>query len=133
MAKFFDQWKRAAMVGIAGVVVILSVLAVTVFYILNNDDDYSAPTPQDSQAITVEGEFVCLPKEGPGPHTAECAFGLLADDGTYYQLDFTELTSKDPTAVGNFQTGERGRITGIYKMQESTYVSEGVVAVESVR
>lgn len=133
MAKLFEKWKRTTVIAVVGAIVILVALVATVVYLANNNDVNPSSTPQNTQTITVEGEFVCLPKEGDGPHTLECTFGLLADDGTYYQLDFTELTGKDPTAIGNFQTGERGRITGIYKTQESIYVSEGVITVESVR
>lgn len=44
--------------------------------------------------VTVKGEIACLPKKGKGPHTMECAIGLLADDGNYYSL--INLSEVDP-------------------------------------
>lgn len=133
MAKFFEKRKRITIVAVVGAVIVLVALAVAAVYVASNSNNGSNSVPRSNQTITVEGDFVCLPKEGDGPQTTECAFGLLADDGTYYRLDFTELLRDDSTVISNFQVGERGRITGIYQTQESIYVSEGVIEVESVR
>lgn len=98
----------------------------------STNQDNQGSTPANGETITVEGEYVCLPKEGDGPQTLECALGLSAADGTYYALDFTQLMGGDPTAAGAYNTGDQLRITGTYEAHESIYLSEGVITVESV-
>ena len=44
--------------------------------------------------VTINGEVTCLPKKGNGPHTMECAIGLLAENGDYYSL--INLSEVDP-------------------------------------
>ncbi|MDB5238894.1 MAG: hypothetical protein JWO00_229 [Candidatus Parcubacteria bacterium] len=46
------------------------------------------PSPV-SATTTVAGTFACLPHKGPGPSTMECAFGMKADSGAYYALDWS--------------------------------------------
>lgn len=61
--------------------------------------------------VTLTGDYVCLPHRGvkPGdPTTAECAFGLLTDNGRYYAVDLSAVTFP----AGFLHPGDRVRIPG---------------------
>jgi hypothetical protein len=98
--------------------IIITVLLIAVlaggFYTLNSyiykekQADVSEFTPQ---RMTLTGKQVCLPhKDTSGPQTLECAFGMQADNGFYYALDFG-LMSQTPPEVLN---GERFRASGVF-------------------
>jgi hypothetical protein len=56
-------------------------------------------TPKD---VTLSGTYTCLPHmDTTGPQTDECAFGLKADDGTYYAVNF----GASANAMEQFQSG----------------------------
>ncbi len=57
---------------------------------------------------TLTGLYVCLPAQGDGPQTMECALGFLADrDQSYYALDTNSLKN-----YIIYPTGTRLKITG---------------------
>ncbi len=63
-----------------------------------------------SKRATLSGTFVCLPhKDTTGPQTAECAFGMKADDGNYYGLDFHMSSQTVPT----LNIGDKFRASGL--------------------
>ncbi|HEY1037119.1 MAG TPA: hypothetical protein VGE62_00890 [Candidatus Paceibacterota bacterium] len=63
------------------------------------------------QQVSVQGEYLCLPKKNAGGiQTMECALGLKADNGAYYALDLTGLAGKD--AILSFATGTRIKVSG---------------------
>lgn len=69
---------------IAALLAILA-LAFGVHYV---DSRLNIPAPggNDKMAVSLEGEMVCLPHKGDGPHTLECAFGVRDDEGNYFGL-----------------------------------------------
>jgi len=87
---------------------------------------------------TVDGTYVCLPhRDTEGPQTMECAFGLRAEDGTHYALDFTILRASD--IMSNLITGEAVRVEGTFVPVEhldtstwAKYAIEGIVRVTSL-
>jgi hypothetical protein len=87
------------------------------------------PAPQ-----TIVGTWECLPpKDSTGPHTLECAFGILADKGGHYAID-TRLMSQNPL---DFPTGTKVRVTGIVTPAESLnsiqkYDIVGIISVTSI-
>ncbi len=47
-----------------------------------------------SSTTTIRGMFVCLPhKDTSGPQTMECAFGMKANNGLHYALDFSDSST----------------------------------------
>jgi|GEM_PF-5036954 len=60
--------------------------------------------------VTLRGAFECLPhKNRRGPVALECAFGLKAEDGLHYALDFSKLTLED---YAHIPTGQKLEVTG---------------------
>jgi hypothetical protein len=99
----------------------------------NTGDEDNKPKDM-GDAATFEGEYECLPKSGPGPHTMECAFGLLADDGKHYGLDMTEIYDSPDLAPGfSYQIGDRLRVSGTLQGEPVTgHESSGTFKVQSV-
>lgn len=70
-------------------------------------------TPQN---ITLSGTYTCLPHmDTTGPQTTECAFGIKADDGSYYAVNFGESAD----AIELFQSGEYVRAEGFLIIKEA--------------
>lgn len=118
-------------IAIAVAILVVLVVALMVF---RPDTDSSTKPPADTPPLseqTVEGEAVCLPhKDTSGPQTLECAFGIKLDDGTYYALRDTDQNYKN---VSSLQTGERYRVTGTLKPENSDkYQSTGTLTVTSI-
>lgn len=62
-----------------------------------------APTTTDG-TVSISGSLGCLPHKGSGPQTMECAYGLKADNNTWYALSLSdgniyEYTSKEQLVV----------------------------------
>jgi hypothetical protein len=56
------------------------------------------------QNVTLSGTFECLPhRDTRGPQTDECAFGIKADSGEHYAVNFGASAS----AMQQFQSGSR--------------------------
>jgi len=111
------------------IVLLAGILIYAVITIAGGKDNSSGKSPATSQQITVEGEYVCLPKTGSGPYTQECAFGVKVADDLYYALDFTQVGGD--VVLGGLRVGDKVRITGVFQSVESIYVSEGVIEVAS--
>jgi|SRR3989344_6204316 len=96
------------------------------------------PTPEVSPAgpITVNGEISCLPKQGAGQQTLECAIGLKGLDGRYYGLEnLFELDPEHKFSAG----GLRVEVSGTFSPEEmkgpggSKYDVVGVIDVTSIK
>lgn len=79
---------------------------------------------QASTRVTVEGEIVCLPKKGDGPHTMECALGIKDKDGHHYAVTGSKK-------IG-YETGKTVRVSGTLKPADSdtTYDIVGTIAAD---
>lgn len=65
----------------------------------------------NQQQIIVEGEVTCLPhRDTSGPTTMECAYGLKADDGSYYGLNAATLPPNEPV---EYDVGDRISVKGV--------------------
>lgn len=85
--------------------------------------------------ITINGEITCLPKKGNGPHTMECAIGLLADDGKYYSL--INLSEVDPDykfSEGGLRVTVHGTLTPESKTgpDGNRYNTDGSINVKNI-
>ncbi|HRH26329.1 MAG TPA: hypothetical protein PLF31_02570 [Candidatus Paceibacterota bacterium] len=64
---------------------------------------------------TLTGTYMCLPHTNTtGPQTEECVFGLKADDGTYYAVDFYLMSSMVPS----IKSGDRITASGVLTLIE---------------
>lgn len=83
---------------IAALLAILA-LAFGVHYV---DSRLNIPAPnndKDKMAVSLEGEMVCLPHKGDGPHTLECTYGVRDDDGNHFGLIDTRPQQMPETDV----------------------------------
>jgi hypothetical protein len=118
------------------VIVVIIILAWGVFMYGNNNQGTPEPlTPIDLTQTSFTGEFVCLPhKNTDGPQTMECAFGLKADDGNYFALDFgtsTELMNQ-PMNTPITVKGQLTPIEAISSNLGQIYNIRGIIRVEAV-
>jgi hypothetical protein len=90
-----------------------------------------------SGPITVRGSFVCLPhRDTSGPTTMECAFGLKAENGVHYGVDF----SSTPGSAFDYPMEKTHIVKGDFTPVETLpnddrmgiYAIEGVIKVTSV-
>lgn len=111
---------------------VLSIAAVTSRNGATPADEGRPPT--SGQTITVEGEYVCLPKSGDGPHTMECAFGLRTDDGEHYGIGFEDIIEESTIHPGtDYAIGDQLRVTGTFhEVENSIYDSLGTIEAESI-
>lgn len=110
-------------------------LLVAGFYAFNAyiyDQKQADPGDVVSYRATLEGEVVCLPHVGDGPHTMECAYGLKTDVGEHYALDLTLMSQQHAP----LETGERisanGTVTPVEMLSTDhwrTYDIEGIFSV----
>jgi hypothetical protein len=80
--------------------------------------------------VTFAGEIVCLPHKGnPEVTTMECAFGLKADNGSYYGI--TNMYSG--SHIADIGVGEHVEITGILREPRTNEIYDivGVIDVEN--
>jgi hypothetical protein len=90
----------------------------------------------NNQKVVLEGQVVCLPhRDTSGPTTMECAYGLKTDDGKYYGLDNTGLSSATPP---EYDVGDRLSVEGTLVPQDQipsnfwqTYNVSGFMAMEA--
>ncbi len=94
------------------------------------------PSEMMLSTTTVTGQSACLPQKGNGPSTMECAFGMKADDGTYYALDWSGTGA---SAFG-LPMGRSYSVTGLFVPAEAlndahwqTYDIAGVIKVASYK
>ena len=86
--------------------------------------------PPKKEAVSLEGEIVCLPhKNTEGPQTLECASGLKTDEGTHYGLSSKDSASPLTAAAGS---KKRASANGVLEpATDDTYDIKGVIVVES--
>ncbi len=87
------------------------------------------PTVGTGTETTLTGKITCLPHKGDGPHTMECAFGLVTAEGNHYALQ--NLWDVAPTIT---DTEVRVRVTGVVSTPAANekYDIVGVVKVTKV-
>jgi hypothetical protein len=126
------------------IIAVVALIAIAVFILYRDREEIekNTPTPSPSSSagvtnvptnVTLQGEYVCLPKKGDGPHTLECAFGIKADDGNHYSL------SMNPGIAGaNVPTGSHIKVTGLLVPIEQistdmwrSYDIRGIISVET--
>jgi hypothetical protein len=129
-----------------GVIVGIAVLIGVAGYFVVNQRSTSDSTPTPSSTsigdvptpgrITVIGEITCLPKQGSGPQTMECAIGLKGDDGRYYGLK--NLFAHDPQYKFS-RTGLRVEVSGLFSFEKTLgpagakYEVVGTIDVASIK
>ena len=93
-----------------------------------NGPNFIKEAEQPGPARSFEGTAVCLPhRDTSGPQTLECAVGLLADDGTHYQLRIDQPVGELAMSAGS---KKQFRITGtLEKIPSEQYQSEGIITV----
>lgn len=128
---------------IVSFVIIVALIAGGVYF-LNKENkslvqNLPTPTPtvppDSPQRVTFEGQYVCLPHKGDGPHTLECAFGMKTDDGNHYALD---IGPSRENQYPNLPTGSRIKVTGMLTLIErlstdfwQRYDIKGIISVET--
>jgi hypothetical protein len=60
-------------------------------------------------SVTLSGIVVCLPHKESGPHTKECAIGLMTPDRKHYALDLSRVTMME----GGLQVSDRMTANGV--------------------
>lgn len=78
--------------------------------------DTQTPSDDTPQNVTLSGTFECLPhKDAHAPQMEECVFGLKADDGTHYVVNF----GASARAMELFQSKARITAEGILVPKEA--------------
>jgi hypothetical protein len=135
MTKAKKTGKRKILEIIVEAVLAIVLIFAGFLWLFNKNDADSGkntPAPSAGERLTVEGEYACLPKEGPGPHTLECGFGLRTSDNTYYQLELED--NVDPSTGFPYAIGDRLQVSGTFRQDpDSIYTSVGILEVESVK
>ncbi len=103
---------------VTGVVVALAVAVVGYFIFVGPTQQ--VPLNQNLDAtpknVTLSGTYVCLPHlDTTGPQTEECAFGLKADSGEYYAVNF----GASADAMNQFQSGRHITAEGNVVIKEA--------------
>lgn len=86
-----------------------------------------APTTTDG-TVSISGSLGCLPHKGSGIHTMECAYGLQADDGTWYGLSLSDGN------IHEYTSKEQLLVTGTLTPADAneTYDIVGTIAVDTI-
>lgn len=119
---------------IAGAVVALGAAAFLLFFNASSEAILDQDMSAAPRTMTLSGTYECLPhKDTSGPQTMECAFGLRADDGKYYAVDF----GSSADSMDRFQSGARITAEGFFVAKEllstdhwQKYNMEGIFTVE---
>lgn len=82
--------------------------------------------------VTISGTILCLPhKNQTGPQTMECAYGLKADNNTYYGLIDSDPTYKN---ISSIPMNKKVEVTGIINLTtNSIYDTIGTLTVQSIK
>lgn len=110
-----------------GAVIILALLVIGGYIPLRQS---SQVPPLRSKDISTTGTIVCLPVKEGGAKTEECAIGLAADDGTFY-----ELTGLDQAEIvdGTISVGKVVEISGALTQEnQSDYDTGGTITVDTL-
>lgn len=102
-----------------GIIAIL-VVVVGYFFILEltgqGVQKQEAPIDSTPKSITLVGTYLCLPHiDTTGPQTEECAFGIQADTGEFYAVNF----GASAQAMQQFQANARVRAEGFVVPKEA--------------
>lgn len=98
----------AIMVVIVGYFLVLQIWGLSV---MEGDDIDSTPQP-----MVLEGTYLCLPHlDTSGPQTEECAFGIQADTGEFYAVNF----GASADAMQQFQANARIHAEGFFVPKEA--------------
>lgn len=121
--------KALLLAGLAAVVLVAGFYAFNAYIYAEKQGD---PGDIVTYRATLEGEVVCLPHVGDGPHTMECAYGLKTDADEYYALDLALMSQEH----GPLETGERisanGSVTPVEMLSSDhwrRYDIEGIFSV----
>lgn len=114
---------------------IIALLGYFAYMQMSSDSITAAPIDPTPQEMTVTGTYTCLPHaDTTGPQTDECAFGLKADDGTYYAVNFGQSAD----AMAQFRSGAHVTLDGFFVRKEALstdhwdkYQMEGIFTVTS--
>ena len=74
-----------------------------------------AQTDTTKKILPVTGTYVCLPLIDTAAKTADCAFGLKTDDGTYYAVNYESQAGY----MDQFQAGKRISAKGYITLEEN--------------
>lgn len=125
--------KRTIVLG--GIAVVAA--AAGIFYLMPREKDVAkVPLDPTPQRMTISGTYECLPHlDTTGPQTQECAFGLKADDGTHYAVNF----GASADAMSQFQGGKHVTAEGFLVIKEALstnqwdkYDMKGIFTITSV-
>ncbi len=122
--------KNMKNIGLIAGAIVLSLGLVAAVYMFVKQQPQTEPNPPASQGqVTLTGTLTCLPKKGDGPHTMECAYGLLSA-GKYYGLDMSQIDSD----LFNYTFDDQLKVSGELVEPEdgTTYAIEGTVTVDSI-
>ena len=93
---------------------------------LSGDDGQAAS--YDRRQISVEGNLVCLQHRDPGSQTtAECAYGLRTEDGTYYAVQDSDSEYKN---ISSIPFDKKVKLTGTFDDETNErYLSDGTLTI----
>lgn len=115
------------LVVVAVAVTSLVIISISAYFLLVPKATSQMEAPK-KETITVEGTIGCLePKDKTAVRDMSCAIGLKAGDGKSYAL-----SANDPSSI-SLPTGQKVVVSGSLSTQESTFDTEGVIAVATVK
>lgn len=122
---FKAKTQRKKLLVVIIILIVLAALFTAVPFSRKGNMPSDAPY-KDGDNITVEGEYVCLPKQDTGDmQTLECALGLKTDDDLYYSLQF------GGSSHINYQTGHQLKVVGTFRdTDQDPYISVGKIIVD---
>ncbi len=131
--------KKLYILIIAAVIIILGALAISLLQSptgtpLPGTNPGDIPQPI-AATTTLRGMFICLPhRDTSGPQTLECALGLKDNDGNYYAIDASAVssTSNMPMNTEFRVTGLLVPIEAISNDQMQKYNIKGIMKVSSL-
>lgn len=100
---------------------VVSILVVVVGYFLvleltKGSTPSTATIDSTPQSMVLVGTYLCLPHiDTSGPQTEECAFGIQADTGEFYAVNF----GASANAMQQFQANARIRAEGFFVPKEA--------------
>lgn len=130
-ARFRDAYRESSMLTKV-LVVILSIVAIIAFAMavvyIDRRLNPAYPISHERYSIAIDGEIVCLPRPGDGPHTLECRLGLRDDEGNYLKID-------DDARYDELHVGDLVRVKGIFELAEEDepYDVSGTVYSAQIR
>lgn len=89
-------------------------------------------SPRGTGVVTTTGMILCLPhKKQTGAQTMECAYGLKADNGTYYGLADSDPAYKN---IAGIPMNKKVEVMGVINLTTSNlYDTIGTITVQSIK